>query len=275
MEAPIQQTQVDEGQAEITSAPQATATIEQPQESTVAPVESAQPTSQEPVVGTPEYETARQIKNLMKEIRSLKQSINTRPSETPMPAPQTTQPQVPQVSLADLNADPLTAIRKIVEASNVSVRQQILQEMQEKQSEVQREQLKQEGLKLIRTNELIKRDPEGEERIKEILEEENANGRTLNQYSLFDPIHAAELALEKYQSRYGQNKNGVYAPTKAQMASTATAQSAGGARMTTDAEIASIWAQYQSNPDLAKDTNFMAKMNALIAKSDMEAKIRK
>lgn len=276
MEAPIQQTPVDESQAEITSAQQATETIAQPQESITPPVERVQPTSQEPVVDNDPYGAARQIKALVKEFRSLKQSLNTRFTDQPTAIPQAPQlPQVPQVTREELIADPLAAIRKIVDLSNANVRQEILQQTQQREVEWKREQSRQEGLKLIKTNELIKRDPEGEERMKNILMEQDADGNTLDQYAVLNPKHAAQLALREYQARYGSSKNGVYAPSKAQMASTATSQTAGGGRMTTDAEIASIYAQIASNPDLMKDSQFMAKLSAIVAKSDTESKIRK
>ena len=214
MEAPIQQTQVEEGQAETTSAPQATETIDQPQTSTPSQVEGGQSTSQAQP-GTPDYETARQIKNLVKEFRSFKQSFNPRSSEPPQAAPK---PSVPQVTREELVQDPINAIKKILDGGKSEVRDDILKAIEEKESLRQKENLRQEGLRLIRTNELIRKDPNGEERMKEILLEEDDDGNSLEAYAQVNPKHAAQLALKEYQSRYGQGKN-AFAPSKAQMAS--------------------------------------------------------
>ena len=268
MEAPIQQTQIDEGQAGITPASQATETIAQPQESISSPVEREPSTSRENVEGKPEFENARQIKNLAKMVRSLQQSFETRFSEPPSTNPQT-QAQVPyQFTQEQLLANPLGTIKGM----NDALKQEILATFQQQQANMQYEQARQEAWNLIKTNEIIKRDPERDDRIREILFEDDGNGNSLQEYSKSNPKHAAQLVIKEYQSRHGSQRSAP-APSKAQMASTATAQTTGSGKSTSEAEIKAIYAQIAAMPELTKDSDFMSKMNALIKKSDLEERM--
>lgn len=256
MEAPIQQ---DSTEVQAVEAPQGTET--QPQSVTPSQVEGGQSTSQEDVRQKSEFETARQIKNLMKEIRSLKQSFETR-SSVQQPAPQTMR-NMP-VTREELLNNPLDSIDKIAESKVERFRQEI----EKRDSEARAERSRQEGLRLIETNESIKRDPEGIERMKDILAETDDDGNSLDSLSQTNPKYAAQLAVKEYLSRYGTKKT-VAAPSKAQMASTATSQTVGAAR-NTDQEVAQIHAELTKFPDLVKDPQFMAKMSAIIKKSDTE-----
>ncbi len=257
-----------EGLESTPGSAQETQTIAEPQTVTAPTVDGTQSTSQAQP-GTPDYETARQIKNLMKEVRSLKQSLNNRSSEAPQTAPQT---KAREVTREELVADPIAAIKKILDGSKGEVREEILKDIQQKESQRQFENKRQEGLRLIETNELIKKDPNGIERMREILEEEDDDGWSLEKFSLENPKKAAQMALKEYQTRFGQGKNAV-APSKAQMQTTATSQTAGGGRLTTDQELTSLMTQIEKMPDLMKDTSFMAKLNALVKKSDMESRV--
>lgn len=263
MEAPIQQTQVDESQAGITPAPQATETIAQPQESTPAPVESGQSTSQATPSSTPDYETARQIKNLMKEIRSLKQSFETRSSGQPSGAPQQ-QTRAP-ITQEDLLKNPIQAISQMIEERYSGVKDELSKTVQQRETEMRTEQARQEGLRLIKTNELIKRDPLGTSRMEDILLEEDEDGNSLEKYSVQNPKHAAQLALSIYQQKYGQPPKTAFPPSKAQMTSMATAQNTGAGKVNTEEEVGKVFAELSRNPDLMKDPAFMAKI-ALLSK---------
>ena len=256
-----------EGLESTPDSAQETQTIAEPQTVPASQVEGAQSTSQAQP-GTPDYETARQIKNLMKEVRSLKQSLNTRSSEAPQTAPKTSAP----VTREELVKDPIEAIKRILDGGKSEVRDEILKEIQQKETQRQWEQRRQEGLRLIETNELIKKDPNGIDRMKEILEEEDEDGNSLEKYSLTNPKHAAQLALKEYQSRFGQGKNAV-APSKAQMQTTATSQTSGSGKMTSEQELAALMLKMQKEPDLMKDASIMAKLEALVKKSDLESKI--
>lgn len=269
MEIPAISSPVEGSETETSKQVTETSQDSQQQETARTQVEgNGQSTSHEDIRQKSEFETARQIKNLMKEVRSLKQSLETR-SSVQQPA---TQQQKPSVTREELLNDPLAAINKMIEARTSEVKQEIPQALKQRESEWKREQAWQEGLKMIRTNETIRKDPEGEERVKEILLEEDEDGNSLEAYSQVNPKHAAQLALIEYQNRFG--KRNVHAPSKSQMASTATSQTS-GVRSTTDQEIAQMYKEIASVPGLANDPEFMAKMAAILKKSDMEAKMGK
>ena len=270
MEAPIQQDDVVV-QTETPSVQQETGIPQgsQPQTTTPVPVENGQSTSHAPAEGTPDYETARQFKNLIKEFRSLKQSLETRSSAVPSVA----QPQVQAITHQELLADPINAIKRMIAAETGQLKNEIPEVIQQRESVWRSEQARQEGLRLIGTNELVKRDPQGRERIDDILLEQDEFGNSLQEYSKSNPKHAAQLALKEYQTRFSSGARSASAPSKAQMTSTATAQTT-GVKGTTDAEITSLYAQLASMPDLMKDEAFMTKVNAAIKKSDMETRMR-
>lgn len=274
MEAPIQQVQVEENQTATPAVPQATETPNgsQPQDSTPAQVESGQSTSQANQ-GQSEFETARQIKNLMKEIRSLKQTFERSSSPQVPNMPQ--QPVRANYTQDDLLKNPMQTIRQMIVDGVSDVKNELPQIVQQRESEMRAQQARQEGLKLIKTNELIKRDPLGTSRMEDILLEEDDDGNSLEKYSYQNPKHAAQLALSIYQQKFGQAPKTAYAPSKGQMMSTATAQNSGGGKMTTEAEIGQIYAEIARNPDLTKDRDFMAKIDALVKKSDMESRMSK
>ncbi len=264
MEAPIQQVQVEENQTATPAVPQATEIPQgsQPQESSIpSQVESGQSTSQAQPTSTPDYETARQIKNLMKEIRSLKQSFETRSSGQPSGTPQG-QVRTP-ITQDELLKDPIRAISRMIDERYSDVKNEIPQIVQQRESEWKAEQARQEGLRLINTNELIKRDPQGKSRLEDILLEEDDDGNSLEKYSVQNPKHAAQLALSIYQQKYGQAPKTAFAPSKAQMMSTATATNTGGGKVNTEEEVGKIFAELARNPDLMKDAAFMAKVDAL------------
>lgn len=265
MEAPIQQ-DLTEVQTGIEPVPQETQQTE-PQSVPTTLVEGVQPTSQDNR-SQADFETARQIKSLMKEIRSLKQSFETRPSA---PAPSSPKPQVTRDQLL---ADPLTGIGLIAQSEVSKLRDELTEKFQQREAQVKHDQAVQEGLRLIKTNELIKKDPEGEERIKEILLEDNGNG-SLQQFSQFNPLYAAQLVLNEYKLRYGGTQRGTFAPTKGQMVSTATATNTGSGKLNTDQEIEALHKKLNEFPDLMKDKDFMAKIGNVLKQSKTESMMGK
>lgn len=262
MEAPIQQVQVEENQTAMPAVPQAPEIPNgsQPESSIPSQVESGQSTSQAPQ-GQSEFEAARQIKNLMKEVRSLKQAFERSSSPQSPQAPQS-QVRTP-ITQDELLKDPIRAINRMIEEKYADNKDETSKIVQQRESEWKAEQARQEGLRLIKTNELIKRDPLGTSRLEDILLEEDEDGFSLEKLSIQQPKYAAQLALSIYQQKYGQAPKTAFAPSKAQMMSTATAQNTGAGKVNSEEEIGKVFAELARNPELMKDSAFMEKVKLL------------
>lgn len=269
MDTPIQSSQLDEGQGVLTSPPQVTETPEQsgsqPQPSNPAQVENGtNQQSQGQPQNASDYETARHIKRLERSIRSMQQAFEK--SQQSVQQNGVPQPPVSKVTQDELLKDPLGTIQRLMDERDQRLKGEIPKSFEQYSQANRYEQARQEGLKMIKSNEAIKRDPNGEERIKEILLEEDENGNSLEQYAQQNPSHAARLALDIYKSRHGQ-RNGVSAPTKSQMSSTATSVTSGSKGSTLDQEAAQLQREFMSNPQLMQDKDFFARMKAFETKA--------
>lgn len=260
--------EIDNGQTLTPEVPQAAApetqVPAQSQSSIPAQVENGtQPTSQEAPRAS-EFETARQIKNLTKMMRSMQQAFErSSQSAQPQGTPQVPQAR-PTVTPQELVADPLGVIQRMLSEQKQELLGMIPQTITKREEDIRHTRDIQEGWKVIKSSDAFKRDPEGEERINEILTEEDENGNSLQKYSIANPLHAAKLALAEYTQRYGNRKPaGALAPTKQQMASTATASYPGGGKVDVNQESLKLQREAMDNPDLMKDPGWLARLETV------------
>lgn len=268
--------QVDEGQEATTASPQATETPEQsgskPQETTVTQVETNDRNSSDADGRkASDYENARQIKRLEKTLRSFMQTFE-KSSQSGQPQGQAAAPQgVSRVTKEELLADPIGALERMQNSLKQELLGEIPKTISQRDQAQTHERGVQEGWKQIKSSETYKRDPQGEDRINDILTEENDDGSSLQEYSKLNPKHAATLALAIYEQRYGSKAKSPTAPSKAQMASTATAVNVGGGKSTLQDEAAQLQKELMANGDLMNDPAFRARMDAVVRKSKQEA----
>lgn len=265
---------VVEGQEATSASPQVTETPaqsgSQPQETTVTQVENnGQNSSEGETRKASDFEAARQIKKLTKIVQSLQQSIEGRSQSAPQsqaaPAP-TRSP----VTKEELLANPLAAIERMLDEREQKLMGEIPKTLFERDRTARHERGVQEGWKQIKSSETYKRDPQGEDRINDILMEENADGHTLQEYSQLNPKHAAELALATYEQRYGSKAKSPTAPTKGQMTTTATSVNVGGGKSTLQDEAARLQKELMADGSLMNDPAFRARMDAVVKKSKQE-----
>lgn len=256
-------------QASTPEAPQAAApetqVPAQPQSAAPAQVENGnQPTSQEAPQNASAYETARQLKRLAKQMQSMQQAFersSQQPTSQGTPqSPQARNPVTPQ----ELVADPLGVIQRMLSEQKQELLGMIPQTITQREQDIRHTRDIQEGWKIIKSSDAYKRDPEGEERINEILAEEDENGNSLQKYSTTNPLHAAKLALAEFNQRFGNRKPAAAsAPTKQQMASTVTASYPGGAKIDVSQEALKLQREAMDNPDLMKDPNWISRLDAV------------
>lgn len=265
------------GQDVTSASPQVAETISQEvsqsQEQTTPQVEGVDlnASSQEDTRRASDFETARQLKRMMKEMQSLKQTFErVQTQQAPQSIPQTQ----PQLTQEELQRDPMGVLRKIVQSEMNSLRTEIPQHIQKANEFQRKEQAEQEALKLIKTNSSVKSDPQWQNRIEDILSEEDDYGNSLDKYSLQNPRHAAQLALKEYQSRYMGGKTSQAAPTKAQMQTTATAVTPGMAKASSTQEAEQLYRQMLKNPELMQNTEFLKKLASFDQKARLEASLR-
>lgn len=274
MEDLTMSSQVVEGQEPTPGSPQVTEIPEgsQPQETTLVQVENRTNNSSQEEKRSSDYETARQLKRLAKEFQSFKQTLERSSQST---APQTTSQAMPKMTQDELLKDPLGAIHRLIDGKLSEFEGKIPQQFQQFNESNRYESARQDALKLIKTNASVKADPEGADRISDILTEEDEYGNSLEKYSLSNPKHAAQLAIKEYQNRFMGGKNSQSAPTKAQMQTTATAVNSGVGASTTDQEAAQLHRQIMTNPELMNNPDFLKKLQSFDQKARLEASLRK
>lgn len=271
METPTMPPEVVPGQGSTPEPPQATQTPSQegfqPQVQPTPPVEGGdlQAPSQEVAPRASEFETARQLKRMMKEMQSLKQAFERGQNQN---YPQATPPNQPaQVTNEDLVKDPIGALNRLIDAK---FRGEIPQHLQQFSQQQRFDQASQEAVRMIKTNSSVKADPEGEARISDILTEEDEFGNSLQKYAETNPRHAAQIALTEYQNRFLNAKRSQSAPTKGQMLSTATAVNAGQPKGNTEQEAKEFYRQIVDRPELMQNPEFLKKYAAFQEKANME-----
>lgn len=252
-----------EGQEATPASPQATVpetqVPAQPQPTPISPVETnPQPTREESSRAS-DFETARQIKNLTKQVRSLMQQVSDRNTQSAPPQNATQSFTPSPVTQQELLADPLNAINRILDARDKHLMGIIPQTLSQRDQELRTQRDIQEGWKIIRSSEAYKNDPDGEDKINDILAKEDAYGNSLQKYSTFNPVHAAQLALIEYE-KSATRKVPATAPQKAQMVSTATASYPGGAQLNVNEEALKLQQEAYSNPDVMKDPSWKARL---------------
>lgn len=128
----------------------------------------------------------------------------------------------------------------------------------------------QEAERMIVTNEAIKKDPQGQDRIKEILYDEEFK---INKISEQFPVEAARLALALYNQRFVSNvsrRSAVSAPTKSQMQSTATSVNGGAKKSSLGDEYTKLRNELMADPMKANDSGFVERLNALKQRRQLE-----
>lgn len=263
--------QVAEGQEPTSGSPQVAETepqgSSQAQEATHSQVEgNGQSASQEDTRRASDYETARQIKRLAKQMQSFQQALERGAQSQPSPSNPTT--QMPTITNDEFVKDPVGALQKIMDAREQQSMGKFSQTIQQREQVQQYEKSRQDAVKMIRTNESIKRDPEGMIRMSEILTDDEYN---LDEISKQFPEYAAKLALKIYQAQYGNAKKVQGAPTKAQMVSTATAVTSGGGKANLQEEAAKLQKELMNDPSLITDPAFKTRMDNIVKKSKQEA----
>lgn len=276
METPAMTIPGIEDQAATSAAPQATQVPDQsgpePQDTPSSQVETgdSHAASQEDPRKASEFETARQIKRLTKQMQSLHQAFEKGQQQIAVPGIPQTQ-SLPQVTNEDILKDPAGAFNRILDARLAVLKGEIPQNIQQLLEVQRHEKSRQEAVRLIKTNSSVKADPEGHDRIADILTEEDEFGNSLEKYALQNPQHAAYLALMEYQNRFeNRSRRSSSAPTKAQMQTTATAVNSGVPKSTLEQESAVLYRQVLADPALMSDPEFRKKLDAFDKKNRME-----
>lgn len=265
--------QLDEGQAATPAVPQGTEpgtqVPAQHQETSISKVDGNElnASSPEDTRKANDIETARWMKRVERQMRSMQQALEkSQQSQSPQGSPTSAKTQA-QVTHEELLKNPIEAIQRLIDAKVGEIPQH-LQQMTQEQSY---ERSRQDALRMIRTNSSVKADPEGQERISDILNEEDEDGNSLEKYAQSNPKHAAQLALKEYQSRYGNGaRKAQGAPSKAQMQTMATAVTVGAPKGDSNQEAALLYKQILDNPKLMTDPEFRAKLKAFEKKTEME-----
>lgn len=201
----------------------------------------------------------RQIANLTQQLQQAQQTWTQPQAGSPKTAPQKYQPTADEIW-----KDPAAAFQRMMDERMENVQKEIPKALETREAEIRRNQSRQDALKLIKTNDAVKRDPEGEEKVKDILEDENYN---LDKIAQNFPLEAARMALEIYNARYGTaQRKSATAPTKAQMVSTATTVNTGGNKVNLNEEALKLQQEAMANPTLLQDPAWVAKVQALKSK---------
>ena len=265
MEAPTIPTQEVESQTATPAASQASETPEQSssqtQETSSTKVDRSDSnvSSQDDARKASDFETARHLKSLSRDIRSL---IKTIGSSQQSQVSQASVPQVSQITNEELLKDPVSALGRLVDSRLNAFKSEIPQQFQQFAESTKYESARQEALRLIKTNELVKTDPQGVDRIQEILNEEDDYGNSLEKYSVSNPRHAAQLVLQEFKNRFGGVQRSASAPSKAQMQTTATAVHASSNQANLEQEAAQLYRMAMNDPTVMMNPDYKSKLDA-------------
>lgn len=240
----------------------------QPQNPTPAQVENGtQGTSQVDTRQASDYETARHLKKMAKQMQSLQTALERLQSQ---PQPSSTNQVVNQKTWSDQEKreNPLGYIESLIDSRVKGVQEEIPKNLTQIMEKQRFQTEWQDATKLIETNPIVKADPQGIERIKDILEDEQYG---LNDLSNSRPLQAARMALELYNLRHGKAK--VSSPAKNHMVSTATQATSGNGGSTSDAEAESLLSQAAALGNM-NDPEFQSKLKSLTDKIKLEQRLQ-
>lgn len=173
----------------------------------------------------------------------------------PAPSPSAKAP----ITAEEFLTDPVTHMLRMLDERDQKLKGEIPQTLSEQTKQLELKRSQQDALKMIETNELISKDPEGINRIEDILTDEEYG---LKEIASAYPLYAARLALKIYAAQYGKASPGVPVPSKAQMTTTSTATHAQG-KVTLKDEAVELQKQFLANPELRLDPEFMKKLQSL------------
>lgn len=206
----------------------------------------------------------REIRRLENEISQMRQAFQAFQQQNTASTP-----RAPALDPNEFYKNPLEFINKVMEERDAKIKGEIpgtFAELERKQG-LQRNL--QEAERMIVTNEAVKRDPQGVDRIKDILYDDEYG---LNEMSKAFPVQAARLALQLYNQKYASSvtrRSSANAPNKAQMQSTATTVNGAGQRPNIGDEYLKLRNELMANPMLAQDPAFVEKLNALKTKRQL------
>lgn len=166
--------------------------------------------------------------------------------------------------------NPEQVIQRMLDDRLQEFPEKISQTLEQRERQLSFARSQRDAVKMIETNEAVKRDPEGIDRMKEILEDDTFG---LNKMAEHYPVEAARAALEIYQSRYS-SRRAAAAPTKSQMTSTATAINSGSGKTGTDARITEMYKKISAVPELMNDPKFQAELADLVKQSKLEDRLK-
>ena len=187
------------------------------------------------------------MSQIMEVLQNLQKPTPSAPNATP-------QPVTPEQFLSD----PVTVLNQILDERDKRIKGEIPETLSAQTRQLELKRSGQDALKMIETNELVRKDPEGIDRVEDILRDPQYG---LEKIASTYPIEAARLALEIYSSKHKATP-GVPTPSKAQMTSTATAVHA-GTKTTIKDEAAELQKQMLANPSLMQDPEFIKKIQVL------------
>lgn len=198
-----------------------------------------------------QYASGRYNKRLEAEIAGLKQLIQER-FQPNNPQPSNGNQAKPGLTADDFWKDPIKYQQNLREEIKAELMGEIPKTFEQFNSKQQLETQMQEAKKMILSNEALKRDPNGTERIQDILQDDEFG---LDRLSLIAPAAAAKLALMIYEQKNGAGRRNGNGPTKGQMASTATG-TAPARKFDAQAEFAKISQEITANPNIVHDPKF-------------------
>ena len=186
------------------------------------------------------------MQNIMDVLQKLQQPA-------PLPSAKT------QITAEDFLTDPLAHLNRLLDERDQKLKGEIPQTLSEQTKALEFKRSQQDALKMIETNELIGKDPEGINKVEDILTDENYG---LREIASIYPLHAARLAVEIYTAKYGKQAPSAAVPSKAQMTTTATAIHPQG-KVTLKDEAVELQKQFLANPELRLNKEFMDKLKSL------------
>src|SRR3990167_2815761 len=195
----------------------------------------------------------RKFDKIEKGMQSIMEALQN--MQKPTTSPSATAP----ITAEDFLTDPLAHLNRLLDERDKKLKGEIPQTLSEQTRNMELLRSQKEALKMIETNETISKDPEGWNRVEDILNDEEFG---LKEIASYNPLSAARLALRIYSEKYGKAAPSASAPSKAQMASTATAVHPSG-KVTLKDEAVELQKQLLGNPELRYDREFMKKLQSL------------
>lgn len=165
--------------------------------------------------------------------------------------------------------NPEAVIQKMLDDRLQEFPEKITQSLDEREKVLSFKRSEQDAVKMIETNEAIKRDPEGIDRMRDILEDGQFG---LNKMAKHYPLEAARAALEIYNARYSSGRRSG-APSKSQMTSTATAVNSGAGKTGSDAKLGELMKK-ATIPGMMKNPAFIKELNEAVAQSKTEDRLK-